>query len=367
MGHTTNAAKFNNKLKQFNNIFYLLLRMIKTQNYTDCFYDLPKILQKFAKLSILNYNIHNNTELGEIWKSIDNFPDYLISNYGKIYSKRYNSIRILKPGKKRYISITISDNNGKKLTTNLHRLVALTFLKKEMEEKQKEFPNEKLEVNHIDGDKTNCRVDNLNWQTHSENVKHAWETKLIDRSKAKTSRKIQYVDENGVKGKIFDSLNDAAKHFNIHRTSINRLMNGSKKPRYFQKRQSCGRNKKIWINFVYADFPEIENEIWKTHPVHRNYAVSTEGRVKNLQFNRLIGKKKTDYGRYNRVKIRVDDKVKSIAVHRLVVETFMSLSYYLKLNEYPDKLIVVNHKNHITKDNRLVNLEWKTQQENCVI
>ena len=127
----------------------IIKRMTKKMSISD------KILQKFVKLSILNYNIHNNTEIGEIWKSIDNFPDYLISNYGKIYSKRYNYIRILKPGKKRYICLTISDNNGKKLTTNLHRLVALTFLKKEMEEKQKEFPNEKLEVNHIDGDKTN--------------------------------------------------------------------------------------------------------------------------------------------------------------------------------------------------------------------
>ena len=79
--------------------------------------------------------------------------------------------------------------------------------------------------------------------------------------------------------------------------------------------------------------------------------------------------------RYNRVKINVNNErdkngniiYKQIAVHKLVAETFMSLSYYLKLNEHPDKLLVVNHKNHKTKDNRLVNLEWKTQQENCVI
>lgn len=58
---------------------------------------------------------------------------------------------------------------GKRRTVAVHRLVAETFLKK---------TQYCTEVNHIDGDKTNNNLHNLEWVTRSQNTKHAWENGL---------------------------------------------------------------------------------------------------------------------------------------------------------------------------------------------
>ena len=111
----------------------------------------------------------------EEWKWIDGYEgEYQVSTKGNIKSfKKYKEGAILKPkkdGKDRYLMICLS-NNGSQKYYLIHRLVAQAFIQN---------PNNKEEVNHIDGNKKNNNVENLEWVTHSENIRHAFENNLTD-------------------------------------------------------------------------------------------------------------------------------------------------------------------------------------------
>lgn len=100
----------------------------------------------------------------EIWKRIpiSQFPDYEVSNFGRV--RRGKFIRKPVATHSGYLEVKLY-NHCRHRGYFIHRLVAMAFL-----------PNEdlSLDVNHIDGNKTNNRVDNLEWCTRSENHKHAY-------------------------------------------------------------------------------------------------------------------------------------------------------------------------------------------------
>lgn len=99
----------------------------------------------------------------EIWKAIEGYPDYQVSNLGRVKSLKFNREIILKPRIKNYAYVSLSFNS---LCNNfyIHRLVAIAFIPN---------PENKLEVNHIDGNKYNNSVSNLEWNTSKENKSHA--------------------------------------------------------------------------------------------------------------------------------------------------------------------------------------------------
>ena len=106
----------------------------------------------------------------EQWKIINSYPDYQVSTSGRVNSMKHINCKILKQFKNKggYYHIGLCEN-GMRKNIDVHRLVAQTFI-----------PNidNKPQVNHIDGNKLNNRVDNLEWVTKSENEKHAFKTGL---------------------------------------------------------------------------------------------------------------------------------------------------------------------------------------------
>lgn len=113
---------------------------------------------------------------------------------------------------------------GKFKCVYTHRLIAIVFL---------ENPENKLTVNHIDGNKLNNSISNLEWSSYQENVKHAWDngrckSNLIGNDIAKKilSQKCRV---NGVE---FNSFSDAALHFGVSKSLLSKAF----------KDQSCTKN-----------------------------------------------------------------------------------------------------------------------------
>lgn len=105
----------------------------------------------------------------EQWKTLVDHPSYKISNKGRVKSLKWKKERVLRPtldkgGK--YLQIGI---DGKK--RRIHRLVALYFV-------HNPDPQNKIQVNHKDGDKHNNTMENLEWVTSKENTRHAVELGL---------------------------------------------------------------------------------------------------------------------------------------------------------------------------------------------
>jgi hypothetical protein len=104
---------------------------------------------------------------------INNYENYEVDINGNIFSNRFN--RYLKPysNGKGYQMVRLINNDGAK-PFKVHRLLALQFI-----------PNteNKKFVNHKNGIKNDNRIENLEWVTHSENIKHAYLNNLIKKHK----------------------------------------------------------------------------------------------------------------------------------------------------------------------------------------
>lgn len=165
--------------------------------------------------------------MDEAWKDILGYEGfYQISNLGRIKSlPRYRkngktSGKYLQRGiiRKNYDSKTYSCINlskeGKTKTHFIHILVANAFLDK---------IEGKNYVNHIDGNKHNNNVNNLEWCTASENQRHALATGL--RNKNANSIKIIQYDLSGNVIKIWESLMEASRQNNISEGAISNCIN----------------------------------------------------------------------------------------------------------------------------------------------
>lgn len=162
----------------------------------------------------------------EIWKDIPGFNGkYRISNFGNVMSVNYlntgvNQLLAAKKHHTGYLVVVLSlGSRTSKKTCTVHSLVAKNFIPN---------PDNKPCVNHIDGNKENNRVDNLEWVTYKENTRHAIETGLRDPHKNNhphgentvNSRSVVQYTKDGKYVRTWGCISDAARFINAKPASI---------------------------------------------------------------------------------------------------------------------------------------------------
>ena len=173
----------------------------------------------------------------EIFKTIPAFPDYEISNYGRLKTKkrliRYVHARTreeqFRKGTSRFLKEHINGRTGYKFyqlylnkkmyNRTVHRLVAETFLPRE---EGRDY------VNHKDGNKHNNTVDNLEWCTNEYNHEHATATGLKPKGERIGSSKLTEQSVRAIKRLLSQGFTreKIAALFDVNHTSITHISTG---------------------------------------------------------------------------------------------------------------------------------------------
>ncbi len=135
----------------------------------------------------------------EVWKKVVGFENYQVSNLGRVKNLNYDKERFLTPNKgtRGYMRVNLS-KKGKVKTVSVHILSALCFL-------DSDYLNKKLHCNHIDGNKSNNKLNNLEVVTKSENEKHAFRIGLKSHKwENHNRRKLNLIQVNEIRNKLIN-------------------------------------------------------------------------------------------------------------------------------------------------------------------
>lgn len=152
----------------------------------------------------------------EIWKPIEGFSTYFVSNCGRIKhvldSQRQN-LRIPHKTSNGYLRLVLSEGNHRK-TISVHRAVAEAFIPN---------PNNLDSVNHKDFDTTNNEVENLEWLSIKDNIRHSC------RNGRHSRKPVLQLDKTGILIREWESGLAVEKELGYFGTLISRVCQGKQK------------------------------------------------------------------------------------------------------------------------------------------
>ncbi|MBM5782939.1 MAG: endonuclease [Pelagibacterales bacterium] len=162
----------------------------------------------------------------EVWRDIKGYEGlYQVSSLGNVKSLNYNRTKkekVLKFGKDKggYYFVVLYLNKKAK-TIIAHRLVAIAFL---------ENPENKPQVNHLNGKKLDNRVENLEWSSRSENMRHAFDTGLSEGKKGEKHGRSKLTESQVIKIRELYSTRsysqkEIALMLNVSQSQIGRIVN----------------------------------------------------------------------------------------------------------------------------------------------
>lgn len=145
-----------------------------------------------------------------MWVKVKDFPEYELSDLGEV--KRVKTGRVLKystASKGYYIVALCRPGTIKKVY--IHRLVAIHFI---------DNPINKPFVNHVNGNKKDNSIENLEWSTPKENIQHAYKTGLVPETHKLNGAKLTVPQVHEIRLISGITQKEIAKLYNVSTTTI---------------------------------------------------------------------------------------------------------------------------------------------------
>lgn len=143
----------------------------------------------------------------EVWESVEGFPDYLVSNIGRVYNWKTMYELTQRQKTNGHVSVELGTGTNRRTVTKMvSRLVAEALIGTEVDKV----------VRHINGDVADNRVENLEYCTRSE-IQQLISNRPTGR---KTTKRVRVVET----GEIFASVTGCAKAFNVTRSAISQVL-----------------------------------------------------------------------------------------------------------------------------------------------